>query len=113
MKKIEQAKGFVEDNRIENFIANNLKSKVNLKKVEADSIKAELEHFKDEDKGSKFKELKTKMTNFFSDTKKIIDKVENEVNDAVDEAELEWTQEEVEGEEDEDRYVWKIRAKEE
>ena len=43
------------------------------------------------------------MTNFFSDTKKIIDKVENEVNDAVDEAELEWTQEEVEGEEDEDR----------
>ena len=53
------------------------------------------------------------MTNFFSDTKKIIDKVENEVNDAVDEAELEWTQEEVEGEEDEDRYVWKIRAKKE
>ena len=113
LEKIEQAKGFVEDNRIENFIANNLKSKVNLKKVEADSIKAELEHFKDEDKGSKFKELKTKMTNFFSDTKKIVDKVEREVNDAVDEAELEWTEEEVEGEEDEDRYVWKIRAKEE
>ena len=70
LEKIEQAKGFVEDNRIENFIANNLKSKVNLKKVEADSIKAELEHFKDEDKGSKFKELKTKMTNFFQTRRK-------------------------------------------
>ena len=72
------SKGSVEDNRLVDCLSNSLKDKINLKKAEAETAKAELEHFAAEElpagfcltaspshgktSKDKFKELKAKTT---------------------------------------------------
>ena len=105
---LRQCKGLSEDTRIADHLANNLKNNIPLRKAELDAAKSELEFFLEENNSDKIKDQKEKTNESIAECKKFINKLETEINKAVEEEGLEWDYEEVTDEDLGEICVWKI-----